>query len=97
VTAQAEPAGPVRSAEPGDAYARTEREPVHTGAQRVDATYHLVTRRDLRPTGREVALGEVQIGAAHAATADLDAQLARPRVGNRTHHPPERVVVDRRR
>ena len=46
-------------------------------ADRVDDADDLVAGHDVGPPGRQVALGEVQVGAAHAAHRDADPDLAR--------------------
>jgi hypothetical protein len=47
----------------------------HPIAQRADAADDLVARHDATARVREIAVREVQVGAADAATGDVDAHL----------------------
>ena len=49
-----------------------------TAPERVDAADHLVARRHRRTSGCEVALDQVQVGAAHPAATDPHPHLTRP-------------------
>ena len=49
---------------------------------------------DAGVTGRHVALGEMEVGAADAAHPDLHPHLVRARIGTGALDPPERVAVD---
>src|ERR1700752_875130 len=79
--ADAEFAAPTRVPEPCDADAVTDRELV-TGvrAKPGNLSDHLVARDHARPVHGQVALGDVEIGAAHAARVHGDEELTGPRL-----------------
>jgi hypothetical protein len=52
-------------------------------AEKRDLAHHLVAGHDTVPVPRQVARGDVQVGAAHPAGPDPDEHLARPRLGDR--------------
>jgi hypothetical protein len=65
-----------------DRHLLTDPEPVRSRADPVDHADQLVAR-DEREDRVEVALVDVQVGAAHADLVDLDAHLARTGLGRR--------------
>ena len=91
----AEHARPVGAAQPGCPDPVTGREPAGARASRHDLGDHLVAGRGVRPFGRQVPLGEVQIGSAYTATADPEQQLAGTRLGNRALDEAQRAGSDR--
>src|SRR4029077_10526771 len=58
--------GAVNRAQPRHADSFTDREPTRVRTQSLDASNYLVSRGDAWSAGRQVALGEMQVGAAHA-------------------------------
>ena len=68
-----------RTAEPGDADARAERQ-INAGAGRLDAADDLMPRNDRQLGIGEVAVDHMQVGAANAARLDPNANLPRPRL-----------------
>ena len=83
LAAPAELARPVGAAEPGRADPVAGLEPGAARAGRDDLGHHLVARRHVRLLGRQVAFGQVQVGPAHPAAADLEQQLAGAGLGYR--------------
>ena len=81
-------------AQPGDADALAEREARRTGAEGVDHADDLVAGHDAAAARREVALGEVEVGATDAADGHAHADLARARFGNGSHGRDEGMAVD---
>ena len=78
VAIEAMPAG-VR--EPGNADPLADREAFDAGAEPLDEADDLVAGNDRQPLVRQLAVDDVQIGAADAAGLDADQQLRRPRRG----------------
>jgi hypothetical protein len=76
VAAPAVGAGAAGEAQPGDPHALADREPRAARAERLDGAHHLVAGHERQPARRQVALDDVQIGAAHAAGRDPHAHLA---------------------
>ena len=83
VAAPAVRAHAARVAQPRDADPLADREACRARTERVDRADDLVAGNDVGPARREVALGEVQVGAADAAHVDPHAQLARARARDR--------------
>ena len=81
VAPQAEPACSTRGSEPSDTDAVADREATRRIAERVDDTDRLVTRNDTVTSGWQVALGQMEIGAAHSAGRDPYAHFAGRRLG----------------
>src|SRR6202022_2339293 len=84
VATEAEAAGTAGVAQPGDPHPVTDRERCHAAAERVDPPDDLVARDNPAPPRRQVALGQMQIGAAHTAHRHLHPDLARPWRGDRS-------------
>ena len=61
--------------QPGDADVVAHRVLGDRGADGHDLADHLVSRHHLRPMHRQIALGDVQVGAAHPARAHLHQHL----------------------
>ena len=78
--AGAEPAGATGAAQPGHPHAGTGRDPARAGAVADHRSHHLVARHRAGPVGDQVALGQVQVGAAHPAGVHPDQDLTRPRL-----------------
>ena len=95
LAATAEPAASVGTPQPGHPDPITDREPRDPFAAALDHPDHLVSRRDLGPFRREVALGQMKVGTADPATDDPDQQLVRAGLGNRPRDPSQRSGVDR--
>ncbi len=95
--AATESAAAIGAAEPSDADPITERKPACAITQRIDDSNYLVARGDVVMFGRQISLGQVQIGAADAAAVDLDANLLGKRVGHSAFHAPQRFALDRPR
>jgi hypothetical protein len=95
--AAAESTAAVGAAEPSDADPVTQHKPAHAVSDGLDDADHLVARSDIGILGGQVSLSEVQIGAAHAAAVDLDANLSRKRGGHPAFHPSQRLTIDRSR
>ena len=89
-----EPAGPVGPAQPGDAHARSHLESGGARPQGVDGSDDLVPGDRVGAVRWEVALGEVQVGTAHAAVRDPDPKLARPGHRHGALHEAKGVAVD---
>ncbi len=75
--AQAEATAPARGTQPGDPHPRSDGEAGAARTDREHPTHDLVAGNHLRAVGRQLAFDEVQIGAAHAASLDLES-AARP-------------------
>jgi len=69
-------AGAAGKAEPWNADAHTEGKIAHAIAQRVDPADHFMTGDDRIADVRQFGVDDVQVGAAHAASAHLHAHLA---------------------
>ena len=65
------------------------------GPERLDRADDLVAGGDVRPARRQVALGQVEVGAADAAAADPYPQLAGPRLRHRPVDQLQRTCLDR--
>jgi len=74
-------ARPVGPAQPRNADARAHGE-LDRCAARFDDADDLVARNDARPVRRQFAFDDVQVGAAHAARADAQADVAGAGFGN---------------
>ena len=61
----------------------------------VDHPDDLVTRNRARPVRLEIALGQVQVGAAHAARVDTHTDLVRTGLGIDALSEHQRSIVDR--
>ena len=81
VAPRAEPAAAARAAQPGDADPFAHGEPGGARSERGRRADDLVAGHDVAAVRRQVALGEVQVGAAHAAGGDPHAHLAGPGLG----------------
>jgi hypothetical protein len=88
-------AGAVGAAEPRHTDPVADGKPGRAGAERVHPAHDLVARRGGRTVRRQVTLGEVQVGAAHPATADPHSDLARARHRQLPFDAAQRAVVDR--
>ena len=97
VTSEAEPAGATGPPQPRDADALARCEPRRARAEPVDDAHDLVTGDHLRPMRWQVALGEMQVGAAHAADRHADPQLTRGRFRSGPLDERQRPLVDRAR
>ncbi len=95
--APAEPTHAARAREPRHADAVAERETTRAVTQLLDGPDGFVTGHDVAPLRRQVAFGEVQVGAAHAARMHAHSHLTGSghRVGPVDEL--ERAVVDRPR
>ena len=93
--AATEAAGAVGPRQPGHSDAIAHREPDAVRAQCVDDTDDLVAGHGVMAMWFEIALGQVQVGAAHAAAANADADLAGPGFRGVALHPGQRAGVDR--
>src|SRR6185437_4122452 len=89
--------GAVNRAQPRHADPFTDRERTRVRTQGFDASNDLVSRGDPGPAGRQVALGEMQVGAAHATARDPDEDVGRSRLGPIALDPAERPFIDRPR
>jgi hypothetical protein len=69
--------------QPGDSDARAEREAASPGAEFLDHADNLVPWNDGRLARRQFTLDDVQVGAANAAVADADENLAISRLRHR--------------
>ena len=78
----AERAGAVDAAEPGDAGAMTDADGVDAGAEFFDAADDLVAGRDSVAQRRQLAGGDVEVGAADAAGFDFEEDLAGSGLGD---------------
>src|SRR5690606_8350290 len=72
-------AAPAGLAEPGNADALPDREPLHLGPHGHDFAHDLVPRDDGKLPVAQVAVGDVEIGAAHAAGPNPHQDLLRVR------------------
>ena len=97
VTADAPAAAPARVAQPGDPGALARLEAGGTRPDRIDDADDLVTGNDAPTPRLDVALGEVEVGAAHAARRDADADLARSGHRTRSADGNQRAAGDRSR
>src|SRR5205814_5557458 len=70
-------AGAARPAEPRDPHAVAGLKAPRDRSRALDPADDLVSGHDGRPRGRQLALDDVQVGAAHAARAHADQDLAR--------------------
>ena len=84
-----EAAHPAGVGQPRDAHPVARREAGAPVARPVDHAHHLVARDHQVAGGRQVPLGQVEVGPADAAHRDPDPDLARTRLGDRTLHPGE--------
>ncbi len=75
---------------PRDAHSLAERQPFHTGAKCIDPPDDFVARNDRHMRVWQLAVHDVQIRAAHTASAHLHANLARPRLPVRQFGPGQR-------
>ena len=83
-------------AQPGDADPRAGgSEARASGATAYDRADDLVTGDDSRMARRQVALGDVEVGAADAAGLDTDENLARAGLGHRKLNRKQRIGFDR--
>src|SRR5205807_224125 len=80
--------------QPGDTDAGAHREAGGARAQGLDVAHDLVPGDDGGTLGEQVALGQVQVGAAHPAGGHTDPDLARSRLGNLPLAQLERTAVD---
>ena len=96
VAATAVAAGLVGAGQPGDADPIADPEPVGAGSAGVHVADDLVAGGDLRAARRQVALGEMQVGAAHPAAGDADPDLSGPRYREFPFDPAQWLFVDRR-
>ena len=94
VAARAEAARAAGAVQPGDpdAIAGAPRRDARPAAR--DAADHLMTGHDLRALRRELALDDVQVGAADAAHLDAHQHLAGPRLGHGAFDERERTRRD---
>src|SRR5258708_19586073 len=76
--AAAVPARAVRAREPGSSHPVPGAEPDDPRPYRDDLPHDLMTGRDVRRLGLEVALGQVQVGTAHAPTHNPAQHLPPP-------------------
>ena len=76
--APAEAAAPARPAEPGDADAVADRDIAHAVAERLDRADDLVAEDERQCRVGQLAVDDVQVGAADAAGPHPDQHLARP-------------------
>ncbi len=97
VAAPAEAAGAVGGAEPGDAHPVTDGVAVHVRPGGGDHADHLVPRGDVRPVHGQVALGDVQVGAADPAGADVHQEFAGARGGHGFLHVSQGLSLHRPR
>lgn len=81
--------------EPGNPDASTPIEAQRPLPQLDDFTDHLVSWRDADAMHRQVALGDVEVGTADTACANLDQEFARTRRRDWFVHQLERTFVDR--
>ena len=80
VAAAAVPAGLVGAGEPGNADPIPDSEAVGARSAGVYFADHLVPGSDLRTAGRQIAFGQMQIGAAHPTTRNAHSDLSGARV-----------------
>ena len=89
---QAEPARAASPAEPRHADALPGREPLRSRARRVHDTHDLVAGHDRPAEVGQLAVDDVQVGAAHAARADAQPHLAGPGLGPRPFDETQRLA-----
>ncbi len=92
--AQAVRARPVGTAQPRDAHPVTDREAAHPGPEPGHRADDLVPRRHPGAAHRQIALGDMEVGAAHPARAHVHEQFVIPRAGQRLLHQPEDTRLD---
>jgi hypothetical protein len=97
LTSAAEIARAVRRSQPRNANAITDPEPAHSGTEGLDPAHDLVPRNHACSARWQVALGEVQVGAAYAATGNSEAKLSGSGFRTRALDTSERAFVDRTR
>jgi hypothetical protein len=90
-------AAAVDRAQPRHADPVADREPTGSRPERLDLSHDLVSRSDTGPARGQVTLGEMQVGAAHAATRDPDQDVGRRRLRPITIDSPKRPGIDRPR
>src|SRR5207302_3707561 len=90
----AEAAHAAGMAQPGDAGPVPNGEPLGLGPEGVDLAHDLMAGNDAGALGRQIALGQVQIGPAHAAARDADADLVARWLGDGPVDERHRAVVD---
>src|SRR5262249_49960870 len=81
--------------EPGDPDPVADREARRAVAGLLDAPDDLMPRDEREEPGKDVPLGDVEVGVADAADRDPDADLSRPRLGRRHVFEAERALLDR--
>ncbi len=91
----AEAAPPARGGEPRHADALSFPPACAARPDGVDDAHDLVARRDQVATRREIALGQMQVGSAHPAGEDPDADLAGSGLGHRPPEPEKRRSIHR--
>ena len=93
---RAVPARSTRSAEPGNASAISDPEPsARPGTDFVDYADDLMTRSNHRPSGDELALGEMEIGPTDPAGTDVNPDLSSCRDRHWTIKQTETMLIDR--
>ena len=90
----AEGADPARAGQPGHPDAIADAEPGGAVTRDVDGPHRLVARHHLGVLRRQVPLGQVEVGAADAAHADLHPHLPRSGRGHRPLDEPQGAAVD---
>ena len=93
-TGTAETAYPAGVAQPRDADPVPDREPRRVGPARHHVSHHLVPGDGGGPTRKEVALGQVQVGATDPADTHAHEHLLPPRRGERPLHRLERPLLE---
>ena len=94
---EAEPTGSTGVAQPGNSHPFSQAEPGTARTEGVDHPHHLMAGNHQPMSRGQIALGKVQIGAAHPARPNVHPDLHGPRHRHLTIDPNQRSAVDRSR